>query len=100
MRHSASFERKWEPVRTRTLTPSQHRQIIRRSRLIADLLTEIAEGDGITGLYARLLTRALVKTDQDLMQEYGEQIAKLTRDEEPGKSLPAHHGRSRAGGCQ
>jgi hypothetical protein len=73
------IENQWVPLdHDRRLTPAASQLIVRRGKLITDLLAELAAGDGITGLYARLLLRALVKADQDLMQKYGERVAAAT----------------------
>jgi hypothetical protein len=50
--------------------------------LIAQLLAEITEGrNSDATLYAALLARALVTTDEELMREYGQQIADATAGE-------------------
>jgi hypothetical protein len=51
----------------------------RRRTLIAELLTEIAESHASDAtLYATMLARALVTTDEELMKEYGKQVAHVT----------------------
>jgi hypothetical protein len=65
-----------------TIGPSVRRRRRRRT-LIGELLTEIAEGhDSDATLYATLLARALVTTDEELMKEYGEHIAHVSAGEE------------------
>jgi hypothetical protein len=60
-----------------TIGPSVRRRKRRRT-LIAELLTEIAEShDGDATLYATMLARALVTTDEELMKEFGEQVAAI-----------------------
>ena len=72
-------DRKWEPIdHDRVLTTKEKRRLSRRRQLIENLLTEInKEQNSVTGLYAGLLALALVKTDELLMRELGEIVAKL-----------------------
>jgi hypothetical protein len=74
------LERKWQPSdRARELTLPQRQQIARRRALLDQVCTEIERGgNSDTGLYARLLARALVRTDELLMREHGKQVAVLT----------------------
>jgi hypothetical protein len=78
------LDNKWTPIdHHRKLTLAQRRVIHRRRALIDDLLAEIAEGgDGVTGLYARLLACALVKTDELLMREVGKRVVETSREVE------------------
>lgn len=77
------IEQKWRPINhNRKINPYQKRCIFRRRELIEDLLREIASGGNMmTGLYANLLLRTLVKTDESLMRQYGERVAKLSPEE-------------------
>jgi hypothetical protein len=74
------IEGRWEPIdHARTLTPRTRRQITRRKTLIDHLVIEIEEGgDAVTRLYAQLLARTLVKTDEVLMRECGRRIAAMS----------------------
>ena len=64
----------------------QRRQLNRRRALLADLLVEMVEADSVIQLYAGLLARTLVCTDQDLMREFGEQVVKMSaRPDSQGK---------------
>lgn len=73
-----ALDERWHPIdHHRQLTRQQRHQINRRSRLIAALIKEIESGDNsVISLYAGLLARCLVSADQELMREYGEQVAK------------------------
>lgn len=72
-------EEKWKPKRDETLSLSERRQVNRRSTLLRELIAEIEQGgDGISRLYAGLLARALLATDEELMRDHGERIVKLT----------------------
>ena len=75
-------DRKWEPIdHDRRLTGKQKQRLSRRKHLIVDLLTEINTGqNSVTALYAGLLARALVKTDELLMREYGETVIKVASE--------------------
>lgn len=75
-------DRKWEPIdHDRRLTGKQKQRLSRRKHLIVDLLTEINKGqNSVTALYAGLLARALVKTDELLMREYGETVIKVASE--------------------
>jgi hypothetical protein len=60
-----------------TMGPSVRRRKRRRT-LIVELLTEIAEGNNSDAiLYATMLARALVTTDEELMREYGKQVVAI-----------------------
>lgn len=94
------IDRKWIPRPRWEKRPSEKRRVDRRKALLRDLISEIDdspvlppdhfEGDdaeyfGITQqndraakLYAALLARTLIGTDEWLMKAYGHQIAKLT----------------------
>jgi hypothetical protein len=86
------IDQKWQPIdHARKLTVKQRRRLSRRKILMDDLLLEIDKGhDAITTLYGTLLLRTLAKTDELLMREYGEQIAKLApeREARPNLSMP------------
>ena len=76
-------DRKWEPIdHDRKPTVYQKRLLAERGRLIDNLIEEIERNDGVTGLYATLLARALVKTDEFLMRAHGERIAHLSPEQE------------------
>ncbi len=69
-------DEKWKPIdHDRALTAAQRRQLSARGRLIEILIEEISGGDSITALYAGLLARTLVATDEVLMRKYGERIS-------------------------
>jgi hypothetical protein len=72
-------ERWVEPTSTES-TPAQKRQCARRRDLIEGLLDEIAAGDGITTLYAGLLARQLITTDEVLMRAYGREVVNQSGD--------------------
>jgi hypothetical protein len=73
-------DRKYQEIdHHRELTPQQKRSISRRRSLLDELFAEIEHGgDSNAGLYARMLARALVKTDEILMRDLGEQVGVLT----------------------
>jgi hypothetical protein len=72
-------DKRYQPLdHHRKLTATQQRQLSRRRNLVADLLVEMAAGDSVVQLYAGLLARTLICTDQDLMREFGEQVVKLS----------------------
>jgi hypothetical protein len=68
--------KKWQPRKAPSQRQRQHHS--RRRVLLRDLLGEIDTGDSVTKLYAGLLARAVVARDQELMREYGRQIAEQT----------------------
>jgi hypothetical protein len=70
---------KWqETTQSRSYTRERGMQLKRRSNLIADLIAEIEQGqDSVCKLYAQLLARSLVQSDELLMRDCGEQVAKL-----------------------
>jgi hypothetical protein len=73
------LEERWSPIdHDRVLTRSDRRRIERHGRLIADLLGQLDDLDGITFLYASLLARTLAASDELLMMEHGEKVATLT----------------------
>jgi hypothetical protein len=79
---------RWVPRdHDRKITPGVRRVLDRRANLIEDLITEInapANSDAI--LYASLLARSLVASDEILMKEFGEEIVRLT---DPGADKKA-----------
>jgi hypothetical protein len=77
------IENIWQPTeRSKELTRKRHRRIARRSQLIEDLFREIDLGrNSITSLYANMLARALVQTDEKIMKEYGKRVAELSTDD-------------------
>lgn len=77
------IEEKWQPIdHDRVLTAKQKRRLSRRRLLIEDLITEIERGcNSLTHLYASLLLRTLVKTDELLMREYGETVSKVATED-------------------
>jgi hypothetical protein len=76
------IDRKWEAIdHDRKLTVYKKKLIAERGKLIENLIDEIERMDGVTGLYAQLLARALVKKDQLLMREYGERIANFSPEQ-------------------
>lgn len=85
------IERKWLTGEQVKPTAHQRRLRLRRRTLLQELLTEIEQG-GDTGLYAGLLARTLVQTDEELMRQLGRQIADITAQDESAK----HHQRSDA----
>ena len=74
---------KYHPIEhDREITPALQRKLVRRAQLVTALVTEIEKGgDQITRMYANLLARTLVCTDELLMREHGERVAKLSLDE-------------------
>jgi hypothetical protein len=94
------LERKWIPRPRWEKRPSEWRRVDRRKQLLRDLILEIEDSpvlppdhfegddaeyfdmtqknDRAAKLYATLLARSLIGTDEWLMKAYGEQIAKLT----------------------
>jgi hypothetical protein len=78
--HWDYIEKDWKPNQhPDQLTRKRHRRIIRRSQLIEDLMREIDLGsNSITSLYANMLARALVQTDEKIMSEYGKRVAELS----------------------
>lgn len=66
---------KWLPKQHRELSFADRRHHARRQRLLYCLLIEMRSGDGIAAMYANLLARHLIGTDQDLMHDYGERVA-------------------------
>ncbi len=71
------FDGKWVPIdHDRKLTRSQQRLLSRRRILIDEVLAEIDSG-GTVGLYARMLLRELVRSDEALMREYSKEVARL-----------------------
>ena len=87
MRHSYFYdwlEDRWLRIeRDRQLSECDRALIKRRQTLIDQLITEIKEGDSVTGLYAGLLARTLAASDKLLLRKYGKPIAEL------GGKLPA-----------
>jgi hypothetical protein len=98
------IERKWAPRPRWKKRSSEKRRVDRRKELLHDLISEIEDGpllppdqfegddaeyfdrtqpnDRAAKLYAALLARTLIGTDESLMRAYGEQIAKLTGSSE------------------
>ena len=74
------LEKKWLPRQHRELSQQQQRQRSRRVQLLRDLLAEIGSGDSVSQLYAALLARTLVGQDEELMRQYGQQVAGLMHD--------------------
>jgi len=66
---------KWM-VRSKPTAAQKSRRDFRRG-LIADLLTEIENGDSIASLYALMLARTLVTTDPALMDAYGQRVTEI-----------------------
>ena len=79
------LEQKWAPIdHGRTLNRREQRRIDRRRALIDDLILEFKCGrDGQIALFAGLLLRALVRSDEQLMRDRGEAIANVSFDEVP-----------------
>ncbi len=46
-----------------------------RARLLRDLLAELGDGGSINQLYAGLLARTLIGSDEELMRIFGEEVA-------------------------
>jgi hypothetical protein len=94
------LEQKWIPRPRWPRTHGQQRRVTRREKLLRELIAEIQDGSTrqprfalqedaeafvfmqrnarAAKLYAALLARALVGTDEMLMKEWGNQIAELT----------------------
>jgi hypothetical protein len=72
-------DRQWVPKSHTQPTPRQRRARLRRRSLLQDLITEIEHGhDSVTRLYASLLTGSLLQSDEELMREFGRQVADLS----------------------
>lgn len=81
------LENRWVPIdHGRRLTPAQRRQIERHRQLVTDLITEVQKSRGEIRLYASLLVRALVSSEELLMGEFGRQVAQLSPEGGEGKS--------------
>jgi hypothetical protein len=75
--------RQWVSRNHAEPTPVQRQQRARRRTLLDDLITDIEHGrNGEAYLYAGLLARTLVTTDEELMREFGKQVVRITG--EPG----------------
>jgi hypothetical protein len=74
---------RWKPVdRKRKLIPTDHARLDRHATLIEALMTEMKEGvSGLIGVYAPLLTRALIESDELLIQGYAEQFKHVLKEE-------------------
>jgi hypothetical protein len=94
------IDRKWIPRPRWEKGPSETRRVDRRQRLVRELIAEIEDSpvlppdhfegddaayfnitrqnDRAAKLYAALLARTLIGTDEWLMKAYGQQIAQLT----------------------
>ena len=70
------FAGQWLPRQHRELSHAERHQRARREQLLRYLLPEMQHGDSTSQLYAGLLARCLLSADQELMREYGEQVAK------------------------
>jgi hypothetical protein len=83
-----AIDERWDAIdHGRQLTAKQRRRIQRRKQLIADLITEVKVGrDAVTRLYANLLLRALVLTDEELMRSHGKEVAELSPKEKVRKA--------------
>jgi hypothetical protein len=70
---------RWLPIdHQRRVTLKQQRRIDRRRDLLQRLLLEIARGNNsVTRLYAQLLARALLQTDEMIMREDGQRVVGL-----------------------
>ena len=83
------IDEKWVPLdHDRKLTSRQRRELARHKALLICLLAELKTGNNsnsVITLYARMLARALVQSDQELMQALGQRVAQRTGMEE---SLP------------
>ena len=77
------LEERWLPIdHDRKLTTAARHRIEQCSVLIERLLTEMEDGrDGTARLYAGLLVRHLVASDEALMRKYGKQTAVVTAPE-------------------
>lgn len=81
------IDKRWLPKRQRSITAQQRRDLIRRKGLVAEVVEEIECGDDrVARLYAVMLARALVKTDESLMTEFGKRLAAVA-----GQSGPKSH---------
>ena len=74
-------DRKWVPKSHAKPTPRRLRLRLRRRSLLQNLITEIEHGnDSVTRLYASMLTRSLLQSDEELMREFGRQVADLSQE--------------------
>lgn len=73
------IEEQWvERPRDRVVTWGQRQRQQRRRKLLTYLIAEMTESrDGVATLYAALLARTLVASDEELMGAFGEQIARI-----------------------
>jgi hypothetical protein len=76
------LQRRWMPKFQPGPETPQGRRRLHRRRLLPELLTEIGGGSALSRLYASLLARALIAEDEELMREHGEQVCKLTGEEQ------------------
>jgi hypothetical protein len=75
------LERKWLPRHPpRQLTAAEQQLRQRRTRLLADLIAELNDGGSVEQLYGGLLARQLISADEELMRQYGRQVAELCRE--------------------
>jgi hypothetical protein len=66
-----------------TVTPRFPKRLRPRRTLVDGLIKEMEQGDSEVQLYAGLLVRRLIVGDPSLMQEFGKQVAAMSRDQNP-----------------
>ena len=78
-----AVEEKWPPIdHDRVLSQSERLTIERRGELIEQLLMEMHRpASGPTRLYASLLARALVGSDEELARRYSGEVAVATTEQ-------------------
>jgi hypothetical protein len=86
------LESRWIPIdHNRVLTREQRQRIVRRGNLIADLIEEIEADDSssVLKLFAGLAARALAASDELLLRDWGEQLAKIGPPQrDGGRAVP------------
>jgi len=74
------FERRWIERPAEAMQRLPRRGVPRRT-LLAALVEEVEKGDSDAKLYAALLARSLIGCNMELMHEFGERIAKLSKED-------------------
>jgi hypothetical protein len=83
----------WTPRPSTKRTAAQKSRCKLRHNLLSNLLVEIEHGgNGVARLYALLLARTLVATDEILMREFGKHVAE--KDSEVERRVSAATQRS------